>query len=185
MGKTHEVITDRIAAFIAEQHMFFVASAPLTASGHVNLSPKGLDTFRILDDTTVAYADYVGSGAETIAHLKENGRVVVMFCSFAGAPQILRLHGIGEVIEAADEHFDSLIAHFDKSLGVRAVIRIRCTRISTSCGFGVPLMTFEGHRSQLDAWCDRKGIDNLRGYQVDNNSTSIDGLRAIDVERLQ
>ena len=114
MGKTYDTITERIASFISEQQMFFVASAPLSDSGHINLSPKGLDTFRVLDDKHVAYADYVGSGAETIAHLKENGRVVVMFCSFSGAPQILRLHGVGEVIEAGDEEFDSVMDHFDE-----------------------------------------------------------------------
>jgi hypothetical protein len=185
MGTPKTTIDRKLADFISRQHVFFVATAPLSAEGHVNLSPKGLDSFRILDDTQVAYADYVGSGAETIAHLKENGRIVVMFCAFEGAPQILRLHGRGDVVQAGHPEFASLIEGFPTAAGIRAIIRIQCTRISTSCGFGVPLMTFERPRTQLDDWCEQKGPEKLRDYQVQKNLVSLDGLPAVDQDLLQ
>ncbi len=179
MGKTYDVIDDRLTEFIERQPMFFVATAPLSASGSVNLSPKGLDSLRIIDEHTVAYADMVGSGIETIAHLKENGRIVVMFCSFEGAPKIVRLHGRGEVVEPSHPRFNELHQVFPEYHGLRAFILIDCQRVSDSCGFGVPLMEFRGNRFQLVKWAQQKGIDDLLEYQRSTNSHSIDGLPGI------
>ena len=179
MGRVFPAIDETVAEFIQQQQMFFVATAPLTADGHVNLSPKGLDSFRILDERTVAYLDLVGSGIETVAHLKENGRIVVMFCAVSGPPKILRLHGQGEVIEPSHESFEALRPQFPSHCGVRSIIRIRCSRISDSCGFGVPLYEFRGHRAQLLDWAERKGQESLEQYQQEKNARSLDGLPGI------
>lgn len=185
MGRLYESLDERLTKFIERQHMFFVATAPGGAEGHVNLSPKGLDSFRVIDPHTVAYVDLVGSGAETIAHVRDNGRITLMFCAFDGPPNILRLYGEGEALEPGDEGFDALLGRFPKLQGVRAILRVRLTRISDSCGFGVPKYTFEGHRRQLDDFADRKGDDGLRRYQLDNNLESIDGLPALRGETLR
>src|SRR3990167_1419934 len=129
MAKTYPEIDERLRAFIAGQHIFFVASAPNGPGGHVNCSPKGLDTFRILGPTRVAYLDFVGSGAETIAHARQNGRVVIMFCAFEGPPKILRLHGRGEILEPGDAEFESLLARFDLKPGIRAIVCVDVERI--------------------------------------------------------
>jgi hypothetical protein len=179
MGKLFEQIDPALEAFIRAQHMFFVATGPLSANGHINLSPKGLDTLRILGPRTLSYLDYVGSGAETIAHLRENGRIVVMLCAFQGAPRIVRLYGRGEVLEPHDSEFDQLRAMFPAEPAARAIIRISVTRIADSCGFGVPLYSFQGNRSQLPEWASRKGPDGLSKYQSDKNRESIDGLPAL------
>lgn len=158
--------------------MFFVATAPSGADGHVNCSPKGCDTFQVLDARTVAYLDFVGSGVETIAHLRQNGRIVIMFCAFAGAPNIVRLHGQGRAVEATDPGFDALRAHFTpgSDLGVRAIVCIDVTRITDSCGYGVPLYRYDGQRDQLAAWADRKGAAAIETYKEEKNARSIDGL---------
>jgi hypothetical protein len=184
MGKTYEAIDERLAKLIGRQHLFFVATAALSAEGSVNLSPKGLDSFAILDPHTVAYLDLVGSGAETIAHLRENGRITLLFCSFEGPPLLLRLYGRGEVFEPGDENFETLLARFPKHPGTRSIIRVSVTRIADSCGFGVPLYRFEGERTQLMAWADRKGEEGLRDYQLSNNRVSLDGLPALRGEKL-
>jgi len=176
MGKVYRALDDRLRAFLADQHVFFVASAPTGPGGHVNCSPKGLDTFRILGPTTVAYLDYVGSGVETIAHVRQNGRVLVMFCALAGLPNIIRLHGRGVIIEPRDAEFPSLLANFSPQLGVRAIVRVEVTRISDSCGYGVPLHRYEGERPQLVAWAERKKPEGLETYQREKNALSIDGL---------
>lgn len=185
MGKVHASIDDRLAAFIAAQRLFFVATAPAGGDGHVNVSPKGLDSLAVLDPHTVAYQDLVGSGAETIAHLRENGRITLMFCAFEGPPLILRLHGRGEVIEPGDAAFDVLAARFPERSSTRAVIRVAVARIADSCGYGVPLYRFEADRDQLDRWAERKGPDGLRRYQLENNLESLDGLPALRAERLR
>ena len=151
MGKVYEAIDERLAELIGRQHLFFVATAALSPEGSVNLSPKGLDSFSILDPHTVAYLDLVGSGAETIAHLRENGRITMLFCSFEGLPRLLRLYGRGEVLEPGDEGFETLLTRFPSHRGVRSIIRVSITRIADSCGFGVPLYRFEGERKQLTA----------------------------------
>lgn len=180
MGKQFERIEPELQRFIEDQKLFFVATAPLEEDGLVNVSPKGLDTFRVLDEHTVAYADLTGSGVETVAHLKQNGRIVIMFCAFEGAPKIVRLHGSGEVIEPANEEFAGLSQLFDAPLGLRSVIRVRCKRYSTSCGFGVPLMEFKSERTQLPASHDRKGQEGLERYWEEKNRTSLDGLPGIE-----
>src|SRR5690242_1035754 len=157
MAKVFDGIDERLERWIAAQQMFFVGTAPLAADGHVNVSPKGpIDTLRVLDPHTVAYLDMIGSGAETIAHVRENGRIVVMLCAFEGPPRIVRLHGRATVL-AAD---DPLAARFDPpEHAVRSVIRIDVDRIADSCGYGVPLMRFDGRRTQYDAWVDKKVRD--------------------------
>ncbi len=176
MGKTYETLEGRVADFVRRQHLFFVATAPLADRGLLNLSPKGLDTFRILGPREVAYLDLVGSGVETIAHLRENGRIVLMFCAFEGPPNIVRLHGCGEAVEPGEPGFDSLCEKFDEYPGVRSVIRIDVKRISDSCGFGVPLFEHRGERDQLPKWSRRQGEAALREYEEKNNRVSLDGL---------
>src|SRR5947208_3913438 len=147
MGKVFDGIGDHLRGWIGRQRLFFVGSAPLAADGHINVSPKGpIDSLAVLDEHTVAYLDIVGSGAETIAHLRENGRIVVMLCAFEGPPRILRLHGRGEVVQAGDPRFDELIARagFDQPEARRAVVVVHVERIADSCGYGVPLMSYEG-----------------------------------------
>ena len=179
MGKSYPGIDDPLRAFLERQHVFFVATAPSGTEGHVNCSPKGLDCLRILGPTTVAYLDYVGSGAETIAHVRENGRIVLMFCAFEGPPKIVRLHGRGEVLEPEDADFATLLASFDPGLGARSIVRVELDRISDSCGYGVPLLRFEGERTQLPAWAERKGDAGLVEYQRAKNAASVDGLPAL------
>ncbi len=179
MGKQYATIDEPLRAFIEAQHVFFVATAPSGATGHVNVSPKGLDTLRILGPATIAYLDFVGSGAETIAHVRENGRVVVMLCAFDGPPKIVRLYGRGTVIEPHDAEFTSLRDRFPPARGVRSVIRIDLDRITDSCGYGVPRYDFVGPRTQLGEWAVRKGDDALRDYQRSNNARSIDDLLAL------
>jgi hypothetical protein len=179
MGQIFARLDDSLRDFVERQHVFFVATAPSGSDGHVNCSPKGLDTLRVLGPTTVAYLDYVGSGAETIAHLRENGRIVVMFCAFAGPPKIVRLHGRGEVIEPTDAGFATLLALFQPNAGVRTIIRVEIERIADSCGYGVPRLRYEGERTQLPAWAERKGETGLRDYQQTKNAASIDGLPAL------
>ncbi|MBP3955527.1 pyridoxamine 5'-phosphate oxidase family protein [Gemmata sp. G18] len=176
MGKTFTEIDDDLRAFIARQHMFFVATAPLSADGHVNVSPKGLDTFRVLGPTTVAYLDLTGSGVETIAHLRENGRLTIMFCAFEGRPRILRLYGCGRSVEPGDSDWASVSAVFPDLAGVRSVIVADVSRIADSCGYAVPLYEFAGEREQLTAWADKKGAEGLVRYREQKNRTSIDGL---------
>jgi hypothetical protein len=179
MGKRFDRIDQSLEEFIRTQKMFFVATAPLNATGHINVSPKGLDTLRVLDSQTVAYLDYVGSGAETIAHLRENGRIVLMLCAFQGAPRIVRFHGRGSVFEPKDEEFIRLRGLFPAEPAARAIVHISIDRIADSCGYGVPLYAFEGNRSQLSDWAARKGPRGLHEYQVLKNRISIDGLQAL------
>src|SRR5919205_4161434 len=182
MGKVFAGIDDRLSAWIMRQPLFFVGTAPLDGEGHVNVSPKGpIGTLRVLDEHTVAYLDLIGSGAETIAHLRENGRIVVMFCAFEGPPKIVRLHGRGSVLEPGDDGFEELLARFDPpEHALRSLIRIDVERIADSCGYGVPLMRYDGKRSQYDAWVDKKLRDGgLDDYVATRNAESIDGLPAI------
>jgi len=179
MGKIQTSLDDAAVHFIQAQHMFFVASAPLDANGHVNLSPKGLDTFRILGPTTVAYLDFNGSGVETIAHLKENGRIVLMFCAFQGPPNILRLYGHGRAVEPHEPDFADLVTHFPAQEAIRSIIVVELTRVTDSCGYGVPLLKYEGERQQLSAWARKQGPEGLKAYRQRKNRESIDGLPGI------
>jgi len=183
-------IDERLQRWIASQSLFFVGTAPLGADGHVNISPKGpIESLCVLDPRTVAYLDIVGSGAETIAHLRENGRIVIMLCAFHGPPRILRLHGRGEALLAGDPGFEALLARCqfaqpEVPQARRAIVLVRLDRIADSCGYGVPLMSYEGSRPHSDAWAAKKvrvgGPDALIEYQRDKNSHSIDGLPALD-----
>jgi hypothetical protein len=169
MGKVYEQIDAKLADWIGRQRMFFVATAP-AADGHVNVSPKGpIESLRIVDELTVEYDDLVGSGAETAAHVRDDGRICVMFCAFEGPPRIVRLHGHGKFVPAADP-----------ADGRRGVIRVRVDRVSDSCGYGVPLMEYVGERPQRQAWNARKGPDGLRAYVAERNAVSIDGLPAFE-----
>ena len=181
MGKVHERIDDRLRAFLEAQHVFFVGTAPLAADGRVSVSPKGVGgTFVVLDDRTVAYLDITASGAETIAHLRENGRVTLMFCAFEGPPNIVRLHGRGRVVSLYDDEYATLVEHFTERRGARAVIVVDVERVSDSCGYGVPLYDHVGERDLLPAFMDRKGADGQVAYRRAKNLTSIDGLPAFD-----
>lgn len=175
MGRIFPTIDDAIRKFIESQPLFFVGSAPLDPNGHVNVSPKGLDTLRILGPSTIAYLDLTGSGIETVSHLKENGRIVLMFCNFQGPPKILRLYGRGRVIDLGHPEFQSLANQFPVNEGARAVISIEISRIADSCGFGVPLLEYQGQRSQLSAWSQKLGPAGLSIYRREKNSHSIDG----------
>ncbi|HMJ13628.1 MAG TPA: pyridoxamine 5'-phosphate oxidase family protein [Polyangiaceae bacterium] len=176
MGKLYTEIDDKLREFILAQQLFFVATAPLEEDGHLNLSPKGLAGIRVLAPTRVAYLDYVGSGVETIAHLNQNGRIVLMFCAFEGPPKIVRLHGRGRVVEAPDPGFGQIAENWDSAMSARAIIIVDVERISDSCGYGVPLYGFKGERDQLLKWAERKGPEAVRNYQVEKNAASIDGL---------
>src|SRR6202522_15341 len=160
MGRTYEHIDDRLGKWMQAQPVFFVATAPLAADGSVNCSPKGnREEFKVLDAHTVAYVEQTGSGIETIAHLKDNGRIVVMFCAFSGPPRIVRLHGQGRAVLVDDPEFNSYGSHFPGGggVGVRSIITVDVRRVADSCGYGVPLMTLEGHRPTMDEWAARKG----------------------------
>jgi predicted pyridoxine 5'-phosphate oxidase superfamily flavin-nucleotide-binding protein len=176
MGSIFPELNERLREFISQQKMFFVASAPLAADGHVNVSPKGLDCLRILDPTTVAYVDFTGSGIETVAHLRENGRLTLMFCAFGGPPRILRLRGRGEAIEPADKRWGQYARQLPQSASARSIIVLHVEMVADSCGYGIPLYDYVGERSQLTAWCDRKGADGVAEYQSKKNRFSIDGL---------
>jgi hypothetical protein len=178
VGKVLDSITPELGKWIAAQKMFFVATAPLSAEGHINCSPKGGDTFRVISANEVGYLDYVGSGAETAAHLRENGRMVLMFCAFQGSPKIVRLHGSGKVVAQSDSRFSELIKQFSPHVSTRSIILMKVNRVSSSCGFGVPLMTFQAERDEGEDWAEKKGPDGLRQYIHEKNRTSIDGLPA-------
>jgi hypothetical protein len=199
--KLHEEIDERLREFILSQPMFFVATAPSDVDGHVNVSPKGLaGSLAVLGPHRVAYVDYGGSGAETIAHLRDNGRIVLMFCAFAGPPNIVRLHGHGRVHLPPDPGFGPLLAAIGESAaagdargagasqrstakplpGLRTVIEVEVNRVTDSCGYAVPFMTYERDRDLLPQYWSRKSPDQTVEYWTKKNATSIDGLPAID-----
>jgi Pyridoxamine 5'-phosphate oxidase len=181
MGQTRSLLDHAARRFIEAQRIFFVASAPLDAAGHVNLSPKGLDTFRILGPATVAYLDFNGSGVETIAHLKENGRIVLMFCAFQGPPNIFRLYGRGRVVEPHQKEFAALAEKFPAHQNARSIIVVELTRVTDSCGYGVPVFDYAGEREQLTRWAQQQGAEGLKAYRERKNERSIDGLPGISV----
>ena len=177
MGKLYEAIDDRLREFILGQAVFFVATAPSGPDGHVNVSPKGMKgCLAVLDEHRVAYLDYTGSGAETIAHLRDNGRITIMFCAFDGKPNIVRLYGRGEVLAIGEPEADALLPRFGEYPGARSVIQVSVERVSTSCGYGVPSFSYEHDRDQLTTWAERRGADGLVEYREEKNAVSIDGL---------
>ena len=191
MAKVFEGIDDRLREWIGRQALFFVGTAPLATDGCVNVSPKGpIETLRVLDERTVAYLDMIGSGAETVAHLRENGRIVVMLCAFEGPPRIVRLHGRGEVVPAGDPRFAELFERYgfehphQVTEAERAIIAVEVDRVADSCGYGVPLMSFEGEREHMEAHAAKKlrtgGPEAFPAYVAERNAESIDGLPAFD-----
>jgi pyridoxamine 5'-phosphate oxidase-like protein len=189
MAKVFERIDEHLRRWIGSQSLYFVGTAPLAGDGHVNVSPKGpIDTLRVLDERTVAYLDLVGSGAETVAHLRENGRIVVMLCAFHGPPRIVRLHGRGEVVAAGEERFEELFARcgFENPSvdeARRSIVVVDVERIADSCGYGVPLMSYEGERDHSRLWAEKKlragGVEAIEDYVAEKNAESIDGLPAV------
>jgi hypothetical protein len=182
VSKVLESIDERLASFLLAQPVFFVGTAPLSDAGRINVSPKGMaGTFAVLGPLQVAYLDYTGSGAETIAHLRENGRVVLMFCAFDGPPNIVRLHGRGRVVLLGDPEFDELRAAFPKEreLGQRSIVVVDLERVSDSCGYAVPLMDLREDRDLLDRHQERRDPGYFDDYWRTRNATSIDGLAAL------
>ncbi len=183
MGTAFDKITDPMKAFADRQHLFFVATAPSGDEGRVNLSPKGYDSIRILDDHRVAYLDLTGSGAETIAHVKENGRITFMFCAFEGKPNIVRFYGTGSVVVAGDDQWDELFALFEGTAtangAVRSIIVADIDRTSNSCGYAVPFMDFVEERSRLIEWAEDKSDADVEAYWAEKNAESIDGIPAL------
>ncbi len=176
MGKFSDTILDHHRKFIEAQHMFFVSTAPLSAEGHINLSPKGLNTFRVLSPNCVAYLDIVGSGNETSAHLLENGRITFMFCAFDGPPNILRLYGQGKTVLPGVGEWDELSSQFTLLPATRQIIVADITRVQTSCGFGVPYYEYTGERDHAHKWAEKKGAQGLEDYKKEKNLLSMDGL---------
>jgi len=176
MGKIYDALDPRLEEFILAQRIFFVATAP-GEGGHVNVSPKGYSSLRILGKKQVAYVDYPGSGVETIAHLRDNGRIVIMVCAFEGPPLIVRLHGRGRVVEPDQSEFADLLKHFDVRFSPRSIIVVDVERVADSCGYSVPLYEYKGDRNQLERWAAKKErAGQLGSYAEDKNAESIDGL---------
>jgi hypothetical protein len=178
MGKNYSQISEEQREFIENQKLFFVSTSPLSTEGHINLSPKGYDCFRILSSTKVAYLDITGSGNETSAHLLENGRITFMFCAFDGPPKILRLYGKGYTVLPGDDEWNELITHFAMLAAPRQIIVAEIFRVKSSCGFGVPLYNYVGERDHVIKWAENKGADGLEEYKKEKNQISMDGLPA-------
>lgn len=176
MGKFHNHLLEHHIEFIKKQKMFFTATAPLSAEGHINLSPKGGDHFRVFSNNMVGYMDLTGSGNETSAHLLENGRITFMFCAYDGPPNILRLYGIGRTIVPGSDEWNVFAPHFSLHLATRQIIVADIHKVQTSCGYSVPLYSYEGERDQMDKWADSKGELGLKIYREEKNRISIDGL---------
>jgi hypothetical protein len=176
MAKFYQQLTEDLQNFIKKQKIFFTASAPISDEGRVNLSPKGMDTFRCLDEKTVAYLDLTGSGNETAAHVKENGRLTVMFCSFDEKPLILRLYGNGEIVSPNSENWEHLHGQFPSLRGERQIIVLHIESLQTSCGFGVPVFETGKERKKLIEWAEKKGVNGIKTYWREKNQASIDGL---------
>jgi len=184
MGRVYDEITDELVRWLGAQPVFFVATAPSDPDTHVNVSPRGLDTFRVLDRSRVAWLDLTGSGVETIAHLKAGGsaggRITLMFCTFDGEPRIIRLHGHGRVREPGDGVYEELHPRFPELPGERAIVDVAVSRVASSCGFGVPRMELLGPRDQLLISAERKGPAKMAEYRASKNMRSIDGLPGLE-----
>lgn len=176
MGKEYTEISERLQEWIKQQHVFFVATAPLSADGLINCSPKGLDSLRILSPRTLSYVDVGGSGIETVAHLKENGRIVIMLCAFDGPPKIFRFYGTGSVVESHDDRFADLLAGFPGQPSARNIIEVSIERIIDSCGYGVPFYEFKKQRDSFDNYYGNKTDEDVAEYRKKRNATSLDGL---------
>ncbi len=176
MGKEYTEIDERLQSWMGRQHVFFVSTAPSTYSGLINCSPKGLDCLRVLGPNTLGYVDTGGSGIETVAHLKENGRITLMMCAFDGPPKIFRFYGIGSAVEPDDAGFPELLAKFPEMPAARNIIVIDVERIIDSCGFGVPLYEFKQHRDSLPNYFGNQSEEDILKYRRERNSESLEGL---------
>ena len=186
MGRVYDGIDDHLAVWIRQQPLLFVGTAPVGADGLVNVSPKGMQgTFRVIDPSTVAYLELTGSGIETVAHLRQNGRIVLMWCAFEGPPRILRVHGRGRALHPGDEGFDDLAAGFPALPGVRSIIVVDVTRVADSCGYAVPRMDLVGDRDRLTGGSQGKTPDELDEYRAAKNEMSVDGLPGLNARRSQ
>lgn len=184
MGKEFQEIDERMQRWIEKQHMFFVSTAPLADDGLINCSPKGLDSLRVIGSRSIVYADTGGSGIETVAHLKENGRIVLMLCAFEGPPKIFRFYGTGRSVEPHDEEFAGLLSRFPEMPAIRNFVVIDVECIRDSCGYGVPLYEFKKERDSLSNWSENKSDDELLDYRIENNARSLDGLPGLDVDAI-
>lgn len=180
MAQLYSALDDRLRGLIAEQKMFFTATAP--GEGRINVSPKGMDTFRVLDDNTVAYLDLTGSGNETAAHLRENGRITIMFCSFTAKPFILRLYGHGRIVSPGDPEWEELLPLFPRIVGTRQIMVMTVESAQTSCGFAVPVYELVEERPMLVEWSERKGVEGLKEYRARKNRVSLDGVEHADYQ---
>lgn len=185
MAKDYQEIDDRIRRWIEAQHLFFVSTAPNAADGLINCSPKGLDGLRVLGPRQIAYADTGGSGIETVAHLRENGRIVIMMCAFRGPPKIYRFYGSGRVLEPQDDGFEAMADKFGKMPAIRNFIIVDIDRIRDSCGYGVPFYDYQGERDSLPNFFQDKSVEEIVEYRIDRNEKSLDGLPGLDPERVR
>lgn len=176
MGKEYSEIDERMATWIGRQRLFFVATAPLAADGHVNCSPKGLDSLRVLGPRKLAYVDLGGSGIETVAHVRENGRITIMLCAFEGPPKIFRFYGQGETFQPGDDGFSELLAEFPEQPSVRNIVVVHVERIIDSCGYAVPEYSFNKDRDSLHNWIQAKSPEEIDAYRREKNRESLDGL---------
>ncbi len=181
MGKDYVEIDERIERWINRQHLFFVSTAPLSHDGLINCSPKGLNGLRVLNPKKIAYADAGGSGIETVAHLKENGRIVVMLCAFEGPPKIFRFYGIGRSVEPHESEYKELLPLFPDMHAVRNFVVIEVNRIRDACGFGVPVFDYKSERDSLKRSHSAKSADELQQYRSEKNSRSLDDLPGLDL----
>ena len=185
MGKEYQEITSDIERWLDRQRVYFVATAPLSGDGRINCSPKGMDSFRVRGPREIVYADIGGSGIETVAHLKENSRIVIMLCAFEGPPKIFRFYGQGRSVEPHDPEFESLMEAFTDLPTVRNIVVVDVDCIRDSCGYGVPLYEFRAERDSLRNWCNNKTPAELLEYRKQNNATSLDGLPGLDVDEIR
>ena len=185
MGKAYQEIDARIRRWVERQKVFFVATAPNAGDGLVNCSPKGMDALRVLDGHTLAYGDVGGSGIETVAHVRENGRIVVMLCAFDGPPKIFRFYGSGRVLEPGDEGFATLAQHFAHLLTIRNIVVIDVDLIRDSCGYGVPFYDYRGERDSLSNWVESKSEQELEDYRREKNAQSLDGLPGLTLDPIE
>jgi hypothetical protein len=182
MGQEYVEIDERIRSWIERQHVFFVSTAPLAGDGLVNCSPKGLDSLRVLGSKQLVYADTGGSGIETVAHLKENGRIVIMLCAFDGPPKIFRFYGTGRAVEPHDDEYRTLLPSFPSLPSIRNFIVVEVERIRDACGYGVPLYEFKNERDSLKNWVEQKSPEELREYRAEKNAQSLDGLPGLETD---
>lgn len=174
MGKKLDSITTELKAFIEAQKIFFVGTA--AADGRVNVSPKGTDSFRVINENKIVWLNLTGSGNETAAHLLKNSRMTIMFCAFEGKPLILRLYGHANIYHKRDAGFHQYAQLFPQNVGARQIIEMEVDLVQTSCGFAVPFMDFKEERTALNAWAEKQGEDNIKAYWKEKNTTSIDGF---------